>query len=118
MVEYWMDQNHIDIAFIQETQINQNARQIRKNYTWYFSGNENDTNAHTWAGVGIIIKNKLVKYIDNIAPHNDRIISITLKQKLKILGIGVYAPTSEASEEEQLNVYETIKKNKKPIQSL
>ena len=34
--------NDIDILAIQETQMNQNAEQTRKNYTWYFGCNEKD----------------------------------------------------------------------------
>ena len=37
-VERWMKKNKIRIACIQETRADENSREARKGYTWFFSG--------------------------------------------------------------------------------
>ena len=57
LIEDYMKFYEIDIAAITETHINRNQTEIRKEYTWYFSGG--DTAEHHFAGVAIIIANKI-----------------------------------------------------------
>ena len=52
-IENWMKKNEIDVLTIQETRIGSNTREIRKKYTWYFSG-ENQVQAGYEAGVAIV----------------------------------------------------------------
>ena len=52
-VEVWMKDNYVQILALQETYIGQNAREARKGYTCFFSG-ENGRPEYT-AGVGIVI---------------------------------------------------------------
>ena len=69
---------------LQETYTKQNSKEARGEYTWYFSG-ENQQNDSTWtAGVGFVIHNDYSKYIEEIIPHTDRIIQLTLKGSLNI----------------------------------
>ena len=37
MVEKWMKEHEVVILAIQETKINQNIKEARKEYTWFFS---------------------------------------------------------------------------------
>ena len=38
LIETWANQNDIDILLLQETYVNQTARETRKDYTYFFSG--------------------------------------------------------------------------------
>ena len=40
-IERWMKAEEIHILCIQEARIQQNTRETRKEYTWYFSGENN-----------------------------------------------------------------------------
>ena len=56
-----MKTQKILILLLQETHVNQNVREIRKNYIWFLAGDaENGEENHTEAGVAIVIHNSLV----------------------------------------------------------
>ena len=55
------------ITGLQETRNQQNSREARKQYTWYFSW-ENGREGYT-AGVGIVIDNKATQYISDIEAY-------------------------------------------------
>ena len=61
----------IDILCLQETRNNQNSRESMNNSTWFFSG-EGGRKEYT-AGVGMIISNKFMQYIEDIEPIDDRL---------------------------------------------
>ena len=102
-----MKKNKIQILAIQETKINTSCMEQRKNYTFYFSGNEKLKNSkgeiskNTHAGVGIIINNELLNYTEDIEPINDRIMSIALSGTVPVTFICNYTPTAKASTEEK-----------------
>ncbi len=106
------------LAFIQETRIKHNTKEARKEYTWYFSG-ENGRETYT-AGVGMIINNKYIQHIDDIEPINDRLMRLTLKGSLPVTIINTYIPTADRPQQEKDIIYEDIKqiirkhKNKGP----
>ena len=109
-IENYMKKNNIKILALQETYIKQNTKEARKEYTWYFSG-ENQQNDSSWtAGVGFVISNDYVKYIEEIIPHTDRIMQLTLKGTLTINLINIYIPQAERPEEEKEKVYNTTDK--------
>ena len=73
-VENWMRRKQIMILGLQETRSKQNTRESRKEYTWFFSG---EGGRDEWtAGVGFVINNKFLQYIQDIEPINDRLIYI------------------------------------------
>lgn len=119
-IEKWMKDNEIRIAVIQETRIAQNAREARKEYTWYFSG-ENPIMAGYTAGVAIVIDNKLIKHIVDIEPINDRAMYIILKAAIQLTIITTHIPQAMRTEEEKKKVYDSTKiqirknKNKGPV---
>ena len=107
-IEQWMRDNKIMIATIQETRINQNAREARKEYTLYFSG-EKGRPEYT-AGVAIVINNKYIQHILDIIPITDIIMYIILNAILPITIMSVYTPQAERPEEEKQETYKEIKK--------
>ena len=48
-----------------------NSREARKGYTWYFSGENQHVKKYT-AGVAIVVKNGMVKFLIDIEPISDR----------------------------------------------
>ena len=97
-----MKDNKIDILLLQETKSPQNKREIIKEHTWYFSGNDKDRCHH---GVGIVINNNLSKRIEDIEPINDRLMYITLAGVLPLNLIVTYMPTSIHSPDEKEQCY-------------
>jgi len=77
--ETYMKKHDIKILALQKTNTKQNAKEARKEYTWYFSGETKQTDSTWTAGVGSVISNDFVKYIEEIIPHTERIIQLTLK---------------------------------------
>ena len=53
-IEMWMTENNVRIALLQETRQATNSKVQRKQYIWYFSG-ENPINPNYTSGVGIVI---------------------------------------------------------------
>ena len=107
-IEKWMKDNDIAIALIQETSIDQNTREARKEYTWYFSG-ENGRKEYT-AGGGIVMRNDYTKHIEDIEPVDDRLITLTLKSTLKVKNINTYMPQADRPNEEKDKVYQQTRK--------
>ena len=105
-----MMENNVSIALIQETRIGQNTREARKNYTWYFSG-ENGRPEYT-AGVAIVIKNKMIKHMEDIEPINDRLMTMKLKGTLQIKIINTYIPQAKRPGEEKDTAYQKLRKSK------
>ena len=94
-----MDEKQLEILCIQETKINNNGHEKRQKTTWCFSGQDRTykSNNHTFdTGVGIIIINRLKKYIHKITPINDRLMYLQLKAAIPTFKISTYAPTAEA----------------------
>ena len=72
-----MKKHDIAILALQETKTKHTHREIRDDYTWFFSGEHGeDTQCH---GVGFVIRNDYKKYIYLISPVNDRIMYVRLR---------------------------------------
>ena len=120
-IEKWMKENNIVIAVIQETRIKHNTREARKNYTWYFSGEQGRQQKDGYtAGVGIVISNKQTQHIKDIEPISDRLMYITLKGNLQITIINTHIPAADRPQDEKYDIYKQIsqllrkRKNKGP----
>ena len=109
-VEAWMKKHEIAILVLQETHSASNSREARGNYTWYFSGEKKNEGTEWTAGVGIVIENKYVQYIDDIEPISDRIIRMTLNGKMPVTLIGVYMPQAGRPEEEGEQIGKQVEK--------
>ena len=120
-----MSEKEIDILCLQETRNNQNSRESRKSYTWFFSG-EGGREEYT-AGVGMVINNNFLKYIEDIEPVNDRLMYATLRGTIESNIICTYMPPAERQNhleklvEDKDKAYDEIqkvidkKKNKGPM---
>ena len=98
-VEKWMKEKDIDILTLTETRNNQNSKESRKQYTWFFSG-EGGREEYT-AGVGIVINNELIQYLEDAEPITDRLAYITLRGPLNINIAVTYTPTADRPTEEK-----------------
>ncbi len=107
-VEKWMKKNGIMIAGIQETRSNINSRETRKEYTWFFSG-EGGREKYT-AGVGLVIGNKFLQFIEDIEPIDDRLMYITLKCAIEITIVITYMPAADRPTEEKQRAYGNLQK--------
>lgn len=64
-----MKENVLAVKGITETNTNETSREVRKEYTFYWSGDDNmkkkggSIDKHTNAGVGIAIDNKIVRIL-------------------------------------------------------
>ena len=124
-IDIWMAKNEIDTRCLQETRNNKNSRETRKNYTWFFSG-EGGRTEYT-AGVGMVIRNKFMQYIDDIVPINDKRMYATIRGIIECNIICTYMPPAERQNlpeilvEDKDKAYEEIqtvldkKKNKGPM---
>ena len=124
-IEYWMTEKEIDILCLQETRNKQNSRESRKSFTWFFSG-EGGREEYT-AGVGMVINNNFLKYVEDIEPVNDRLMYATLRGTIESNIICTYMPPAERQNhlerlaEDKDNAYDEIqkvidkKKNKGPM---
>lgn len=111
-IEYYMKDNRIDIMTIQETHLGEDTREVRKHYSWFFSGGVEQGTIHH--GVGIIVNSKIRPYIKDIEPINERLMSITLSGKIDLHVIATYAPTAAAPTIQKEEYYEQLKKHVKP----
>ena len=95
----------------------------KKNYTIYFSGNEQLKNGkgeilrNTNAGVGFIINNELKNYIEDIEPINDRIMTIPFVGTLPVTFICNYSPTAQATTDEKIAHYKLLRETQEKHQS-
>ena len=55
----------------------QNVKEVRHEFTWFFSG-ENQQRDYLY-GVGVVIKNNMLKYVHNVIPCSDRHMVIQLR---------------------------------------
>ena len=107
-IETWMKANQIDIAHLQETRLGENSREARKEFTWFFSGENRIQNEYT-AGVGIIVKNTNLQYLEDIEPVSDRTMWARWKSILPITTINTHIPQAMRSTEEKETVYQEIR---------
>ena len=110
-IENYMTNKQIPIMCIQETHNGGNAREIRKQYSWYFSGGEEEGAIHH--GVGIVISNKLRNYVKDIEPINERIMIAHIHGAIDLHIISAYAPTAAANTDDKEQFYEELRKQTK-----
>lgn len=72
-IEQWVKRTGINIVALQETKANNNSKETRKEYTWFFGGDQ--TKTHTDYGMGFI-RNDWLQHIEDIEPIDDRIMLI------------------------------------------
>lgn len=102
-----MIDNKIDIAAVQETRTPNDTREVRKRYTWFYSGSNRTLEGYT-DGAAIVIKNEGMQNIEDIEPINDSAIYIKLKSHRPITIIGVHIPQAEISTEDKDRIYTAI----------
>ncbi len=105
-----MKKHNISLLCLQETKIAENKQESsRPDDTWYFSGeNKTCTTSVFEAGVAIVLANPVKKYLKEIEPISDRLMSITLQAPMPIAYICAYAipatrPGMCKAEQEVLN---------------
>ena len=107
-VESWMRQYDVDILALQETHVPTTHREVRRHFTWYFSGTEQGGDKAIRGGVAIVMRNELRNYVTQVEPISDRIMSITLRGSMPVKVFSVYAHTAQTAEKHK-NVF--YKKN-------
>ena len=107
-IETWMKKNNVQIVALQETRIKTNSRESRKEFTWYFSG-ENGRDTYT-PGVGFVINNTYIQHVRDIEPINDRIIVLSLRHTPDLTLISAYMPQAGRPSEEKETTYEQLNK--------
>ena len=101
MIELWMKDKGIHVLLLQETKTKQHMKEVRKQYTWFFSGQQKtDEYVH---GVGFVIDNSIIKDLLDIHPVSDRIaVSVfRLGASYTLNLITTYAPHAGRAEAEK-----------------
>ena len=71
--------------------------------------NGNEKGDREYAGVAIVIRNDLGKYVEDVIPHSPRIAEIRLKGVAPISITTVYAPQSGRTVEEKEAFYKELR---------
>ena len=111
LIEKWMQEHKIDILSIQETKIKNNGHEKRQKATWFFSGQDQlykNNNNRFDTGVGIVVSNRIKRFIHKITPLNDRLMYIEMKTAIPTYRISTYAPTAEAADIHKNQYYDTL----------
>ena len=104
-----MKEKDILILALQETRIGTNSREARGEYTWYMSGEYKHKEEEKYtAGVGFVINNKCVKYVEDVIPYTDRLMQITLKGTCIINLINLYMPQAGRPEIYKEDIYKKL----------
>ena len=91
-VEIWMKERGVKILLLQETKSKFDSKEVRKDYTWHFSGDRHTSQTQVFeAGVAIVVHNSILKHVVDVIPWSDRIISITLQASMPLTFISAYA---------------------------
>lgn len=102
-----MDRLKIDILGVAETWWPDVGKCVTQGKVLFYSGNQDKNHRK---GVGIIIPEKISSSIINFLPHSDRIALLKLKaHPVNLNIIQVYAPTSDAPEDEVEGFYEELR---------
>ena len=97
---------------IQETHVGTNSKETHKEHTWYFSGEVRSREGYT-AGVGFVIENRFLQYVEDVEPVNDRLCLLRLRHAAPITLIAIYIPQAMRPEEEKTDMYKLITKQMK-----
>lgn len=96
----------MDMVALQEIRWKGKGDTKKKEFTMYFSGDENKQGQH---GVGFIVLKKMKKSVLGFNPVSERICTLRIKGKFhNITFINIYAPTEDASEETVEQFYEDL----------
>lgn len=142
-LDEFFQQNNIDIAFCSETKVNANDKWPSQRYSFFFSSSvdnkkreeyiktkeekkatRNNANLRVLynqiaehAGVCVVIKHKLIPFINKIDLISSRTITITLKTPGKLTSlIGVYAPHSNIDIEIKESFYNQLNEVTRKLQ--
>ena len=116
-IENWMYNSGVKVMAVQETHIPTSHQEVRKHYTWYFSGASTDPQKAIHTGVAIVVANDFRNYVKDVEPINDRIMAVTLRGPIPVKIYSVYAPTAMASEATKTSFYTTLSNSVRPCQS-
>lgn len=89
-----------------KTRNNQNSRETRKQFIWFFSG-EGGSKEYT-AGVGIVVSNKFMQYVEDVEPISGRLMYITIRGTLETNIICTYMPPADRPDEEKDKAYDKL----------
>jgi exonuclease III len=97
----------LDVA-IQEIRWSGTGLIQRKDFSFYYSGANNNTGQ---TGTGFLIQKNMQKFIISFMPYNERLCKLRLKGKFNNISlIGVYAPTEDKMDEIKEQFYEDLQK--------
>ena len=107
LIDRELDRLNVDIAALQETRLHGTGSIKEKNYTFFWKGlEENEPRYH---GVGIAIRNKLVKDVSTPLGISERLMSFCFdSHRGKIWFICAYAPTLAAPPVEKDEFYDAL----------
>jgi exonuclease III len=98
----------LDAVAIQEIRLSGTGLNKKKNFSFYYSGANNNTGQ---AGTGFLIQKKMQKYIISFIPYNERLCKLRLKGKFNSVSlISVYAATEDKMDEIKEQFYEDLQK--------
>lgn len=98
---------NIDIAVLSETKKKGNGNEFRDNYIHFYSGVDKDKRAR--AGISIALNKKFQKDVRNWSAINERLITMDLEVfGHKLILIGVYAPTDDATADIKDSFFEKL----------
>ena len=107
IVDLELNRYNIDIAALQETRLKESGSVRETNYTIYWQGRpKEETHQH---GVGIAVKNTLMKHITTPIGTSERIISLKLSTDCgTVVIISAYAPTLTSNDDEKDKFYSDL----------
>ena len=108
-IEIWMKERQIAVLAIQETHVGTNSKETHKEHTWYFSGEVRSREGYT-AGVGFVIENRFLQYVEDVEPVNDKLCLLRLRHAAPITLIATCIPQAMKPEEEKIQMYKLITK--------
>ena len=112
-IDEWAPQRQIDVVMVQETRINNTAKEEKQKQMWFFSTSTDFKDVKQvekkraaggratraeWKqalenhGVGALVTNKLVKDIEEVEPVNGRLMKVVMDSTPRLHVINGYAP--------------------------
>ncbi|XP_026678929.1 cytochrome P450 4e3-like [Diaphorina citri] len=96
----------MEIVALQETRWPGQGTKKDKNYTYFYSGNQNDKHIF---GVAIAVSNKIRGNVLSFQPVNERVCAIRIRAKFSNVSyVSFHAPTEEADDEMKDHFYEEL----------
>lgn len=97
---------HIDLVCLQETRWLKQGTHKEKNFTYFYSGNNNNKHER---GVAIAVANKLCHNVLDFKPINERLMILRIKGHFNNISIiSYYAPTEDKEDEIKDDFYDAL----------